>query len=75
MLYEIERPPALPIVLHADNQTAMNQLAGEVSSPKEKHIDERLKFVCEYARRRVVAERYVRSELQLSDLLTKALDA
>ena len=65
----------LPMVLHVDNQAALKQLAGEASSLKAKHIDVRMKFVCDYARRGVVAAQYVRSELQLADLLTKALDA
>ena len=54
-------------------QTA-KQLAGETSLLKAKHIDVRLKFVYDHARHGVVAAQYVRSELQLADLLTKALD-
>ena len=40
-----------------------------------KHIDVRTKFVCDYARRGIIGSQYVRSEQQLADLLTKALDA
>ena len=65
--------PMLPMALHVDNQAALKQLAGEASSLKAKHIDVRLMFVCDYARRGVVAAQYVRSELQLADLLTKDL--
>ena len=75
MLCEIGKPPMLPMALHVENQAALKQLAGEASSLKAKHIDVRLKFVCNYARRGVVAAQYVRSELQLADLLTKTLDA
>ena len=75
MLCEIGKPRMLPMPLHVDNQAALKQLAGEASSLKAKHIDVRLKFVCDNARRGVVAAQYVPSELQLGDLLTKALDA
>ena len=50
-LNEIGKPPALPMVLHVDNQAALKQLAGEASSLKAKHIDVRTKFVCDYATR------------------------
>ena len=47
MMCEIEKPPMLPMPLHVDNQAALKQLAGEASSLKAKHIDVRLKFVCD----------------------------
>uniref|UniRef100_A0AAV1V081 Polyprotein n=1 Tax=Peronospora matthiolae TaxID=2874970 RepID=A0AAV1V081_9STRA len=75
MLNEIGKPPALPMVLHVDNQAALKQLAGEASSLKAKHIDVRKKFVCDFARRGIIVSQHVRSEQQLADLLTKALDA
>ena len=74
-LNEIGKPPALPMVLHVDNQATLKQLAGEASSLKAKHIDDHTKFVCDYARRGIIVSQYVRSEQQLADLLTKALDA
>ena len=49
MLCEIVRPFVLPMSLHVVNQEALKQLAGETSSPRAKHIDVRLKFVCDYA--------------------------
>ena len=65
----------LPMEQHVDNHASLKQLAGGASSLKAKHIDVRLNMFCDYARRGVVADQYVRSELQLADLLTKALDA
>ena len=47
MLCEIGKPSMLPMALHVDNQAALKQLAGEASSLKAKHIDVRLKFVCD----------------------------
>ena len=74
-LNEIGKPPALPIVLHVDNQAALKQLDGEASSLKTNHIDVRTKLVCDFALRGIFVSQYVRSEQQLADLLTKALDA
>ena len=75
MLREIGLEPALPMQLHVDNQAAISQIAGEASSLKAKHVDVRLKFLCDFARRGVVVASYVRSEQMLADLMTKALDA
>uniref|UniRef100_A0AAV1UPI6 Polyprotein n=1 Tax=Peronospora matthiolae TaxID=2874970 RepID=A0AAV1UPI6_9STRA len=74
MLIEIGMAPELPMLMHVDNQAAIRQLEGEASSLKAKHIDVRVKFVCDFARRGIVRAQYVRSELMLADLLTKALD-
>ena len=62
MLNEIGMPPALPMVLHVDNQAALKQLAGEASSLKVKHIDFRTKFVCDYTRHGIIVSQYVCSE-------------
>ena len=61
--------------MHVDNQAAIRQLEGEASSITAKHIDVRVKFVCDFARRGIVLAQYVRSEQMLADLLTKALEA
>uniref|UniRef100_A0AAV1UL91 Polyprotein n=1 Tax=Peronospora matthiolae TaxID=2874970 RepID=A0AAV1UL91_9STRA len=75
MLCEMKKLSMLPMALHVDNQAALKQLSGEASFLKAKHINVRLKFVFDYARRGVVAAQYVHSELQLADLLKKALYA
>ena len=75
MLGEIGMPPGLPMTLYIDNQAAIKQLDGEASSIKAKHIYVRLKFVRDYSRREIVSAQYVRSEAQIADLMTKALDA
>ncbi|CAI5725764.1 unnamed protein product [Peronospora destructor] len=74
MLNEIGMALELPMLMHVDNQAAIRQLEGEASSLKAKHIDVRVKFVCAFARRGIVLAQYVKSELMLADLLTKALD-
>uniref|UniRef100_A0AAV1UB90 Uncharacterized protein n=1 Tax=Peronospora matthiolae TaxID=2874970 RepID=A0AAV1UB90_9STRA len=75
MLREIGMPPGLPMTLYIDNQAAIKQLDGEASSLKAKLIDVRLKFVRDYSRREIIQAQYVRSEAQVADLMTKALDA
>uniref|UniRef100_A0AAV1TM94 Uncharacterized protein n=1 Tax=Peronospora matthiolae TaxID=2874970 RepID=A0AAV1TM94_9STRA len=66
--------PVLPVLMHVDNQAATKQLEGESPSIKAKYINVRLKFVCDYTRRGIIFEEYVRSEELIADFLTKALD-
>ena len=75
MLSEIGNPLALPMLLHVDNQAALKHMVSDASSLRAKHIDARMKFVCDYVRRGIVVTQYIRSKLHLADLLTKALDA
>uniref|UniRef100_A0AAV1TEW2 Integrase catalytic domain-containing protein n=1 Tax=Peronospora matthiolae TaxID=2874970 RepID=A0AAV1TEW2_9STRA len=75
MLREIGMPPGLPMTLYIDNQAATKKLDGEASSLKAKHIDVRLKFVRDYSRREIIQAQYVRSEAQVANLMTMALDA
>ena len=42
---------------------------------KTKYVDGHLEFLCDYSRRGIIVESYVRSEQMLADLLTKASDA
>ena len=74
MLSETGIALADPMQLHVDNQAAIGLIAGEASSLKAKHVDIRLKFLCDFPRRGVIATCRLRSELMLADLLTKALD-
>ena len=74
MLSKIGMAPELPMLMHVNNQAAIRQIEGEVSSLKAKYIDVRVELICDFARRGIVRAQYVRSELMLADLLTKALD-
>uniref|UniRef100_A0AAV1UNL7 Polyprotein n=1 Tax=Peronospora matthiolae TaxID=2874970 RepID=A0AAV1UNL7_9STRA len=74
-LSEIGESPALRMKMLIDNQAATRQIEGEASSTKAKHIDVRIKCLCDYARRGIVVPQYVPSDLMLADVLTKALDA
>ena len=74
-LSEIGESPALPIKMLIDNQAAIRQIEREASSTQAKHIDVRVKHLCDYARRGIVVPQYVPGNLMLADLLTKELDA
>uniref|UniRef100_A0AAV1UES1 Polyprotein n=1 Tax=Peronospora matthiolae TaxID=2874970 RepID=A0AAV1UES1_9STRA len=74
-LSEIGESPALPMKMLIDNQAAIRQIEGEASSTKSNHVDVRVKYLCDNARRGIVVPQYVPSDLMLADVLTKALDA
>ena len=48
MLSEVGIAPALPMKLYVGNQAAISQISGEASLVKAKHIDVRLKFLCDF---------------------------
>lgn len=60
--------------MHVDNHAAICKIEGEVSSLRVKHIDVRLKFIKDYARRGILQPCYVWSKLMLADLLNKPVD-
>ncbi|POM77293.1 LOW QUALITY PROTEIN: Integrase catalytic core protein [Phytophthora palmivora] len=62
-----------PMYLRVDNQAALKQLDGEKVSSKAKHIDVRIKFVVDYAKRGVLKTEYCESERMLTDMFTKVL--
>ena len=74
-LSEIGASPALPMKMLIDNQAAIRQIEGEASYTKSKHIDVRVKYLCDYACRGIVVPQYVPSDLMLANVLIKALDA
>ena len=47
----------------------------EDSMSSEKHVDLRLKFICDIAKRDIVRPEYVEPRLMMADILTKALPA
>ena len=59
------------MILHVDNYVTISQILDEESSVKVKHIDIRLIFKC-FLCRGVIASCYLRWELMLADLMTKA---
>uniref|UniRef100_A0AAV1TLH5 Uncharacterized protein n=1 Tax=Peronospora matthiolae TaxID=2874970 RepID=A0AAV1TLH5_9STRA len=73
-LREVDMVSVIFMIIRVDNQAIISQIDGEASSLEAKHIGVRLKFISDFARREIVKTQYVRSELKLADLLTKAMD-
>ena len=64
-----------PMSMLMDNQAAIRQLETEGGMSSVKHVDVRLKFICDYARKDIVKPMFVASSIMKADLLTKALSA
>ena len=62
-----------PMSMLMDNQAAIKQLQSEGSMSSVKHIDVRMKFICDYARKGSVKPEIVESRLMKANLLTKVL--
>lgn len=56
------------------NEALIKHLGGEASPSKAKHMDIRVKFVCEQARRGIIIPRYVPSGKMVAKISKKALD-
>ena len=55
MLSEIDIALSVPMQFHIGNQAAISQVTSEASSLMAKHVDVRLKFLCDFSRRGVIA--------------------
>ncbi|CAI5711694.1 unnamed protein product [Peronospora destructor] len=75
MLKEIGLPVTEPMSMLMGNQAAIKQLECEGSMSSTKHVDVRMKFICDYAKKGVVKPDFVESKLMKADLLTKTLPA
>lgn len=61
---------------HGDGQpAAIEQLTSEESMANAKHVDIRVKFMCDFAKKGIVKPEYAGSRLLMADLLTKAMPA
>ena len=70
MQSQIGIAPAMLMLLHVNNQTAISQIAGEASSLKAKYVNVRLKFLCAFSHHGIITACYIRSELKLADIMT-----
>jgi len=75
LVRELHVAVSQPMPMHMDNQAAIKQLESEDSMASAKHVDIRIKFICDYARKGIVEPKYVESRLMKADLLTKAFPA
>ena len=58
-----------------DNEAAIKQLKPEDSMASTKHVDIRVKFICDIAKKGMFKPKFVESRLMMADLLTKPLPA
>jgi hypothetical protein len=65
----------LPMPLWIDNQAGIKQIENESSSSESKHVDVKLKFIRDFAAKRVLKPQYLATSDMIADLLTKALPA
>jgi hypothetical protein len=73
LLEEIQVPTMQTTTLWMDNQAAIVNITQETSSSRLKHVDTKLKFLCDRARQLQIRPRYVKSEDMLADIFTKPL--
>jgi hypothetical protein len=73
LLSEIGLQIITPIPLWMDNQAAIVNLQQESSSSRLKHVDTRIKFLCDRANQMQVSPKYVKSEHMIADIFTKPL--
>nr|CCA26268.1 polyprotein putative [Albugo laibachii Nc14] len=70
---ELAQRVKTPVVLKIDNQTAVKQIENEASSASTKHVDVKLRFLRDYAKKKTVKPTYESTETMVADLLTKIL--
>lgn len=61
-----------PMSTFTDNQAAIRKVEIEESMSSAKHLDVRLKYICDVAKRDIVRPEYLESRLMMADILTKA---
>lgn len=73
LLHELNAPPKQPTNIYVDNQGAIKLIVNNQIHSKSKHIDIKYMFVREVVQLGKVEIKYVRSEDNQADILTKAL--
>lgn len=71
--FDIKDPEAT--TLYVDNQSCLKIIQNEKSSNRSKHIDTKFHFIRDLATKKQVKFRYVPSEDNLADMLTKPLNS
>uniref|UniRef100_A0AAV1U218 Polyprotein n=1 Tax=Peronospora matthiolae TaxID=2874970 RepID=A0AAV1U218_9STRA len=71
LMREIGFQVEAPISMLMDNQAAIRQLETEGSMSSVKHVDVRMKFICDYSRKDIVKPMFVESSIMKADLLTR----
>jgi len=73
LLHELNRDEALATPVHIDNQSALQLIANRQVHARTKHLDIRYMSIRELEANGVIETKYIGTEKQLADLLTKAL--
>jgi hypothetical protein len=73
LLKDLECPCDKPILLHIDNQSAIKLVKNPEMHNRTKHIDIHFHYIREKYIERLLDVKYVSTEDQLADCLTKAL--
>lgn len=73
LLSELHVSQVAPIIIHCDNQAALDIAADPVFHPKIKHFAIDCHFVREQVQAKLIAPVYVLSSYQLADIFTKGL--
>lgn len=73
LLVEIGEPPEEPIILHEDNQGAIAISSREKEMQRTKHIDVKFNFVRDLITKGIIEVRYISTNKQLADIMTKGL--
>ena len=64
-----------PMAVKIDNQAAIKQITNEATNSASKHVDIKIKFVRDVAKRGLIKPEYVNTKDNIADLMTKALPA
>lgn len=75
LLEDLGIKPDGPVVYHEDNQSAIRVVEEERDSGRLKHIDIKFCFVRDLIQRGLIVMRYVPTNLQPADIMTKGLPA
>ena len=75
LMTELDLRPALPCRLFCDNKAAISISENPVQHDRTKHVEVDRHFIKENIEAKVVEMPYVKSEDQLADILTKAVNS
>lgn len=75
LVREIEFRVRQPMTMKMDNQASSNQLESEDSMTSAKHVNIRVQFIRDFAKRGIVTPLHVESRIMMADLLNKELPA
>jgi hypothetical protein len=63
-----------PTLIYCDNQSCIKLSQNPVFHDRAKHMEIRYQFIRDYVQRGAVELQYISTEVQVVDILTKALD-